>query len=354
MVMKKFAILAVTDQGSQLGRRLRQKLTVRSRFQVDLFIPRRLAQGTETGFGHGRLVETIRAAFRQYDCLICIMASGIVIRSIAPVIVDKTVDPAVIVMDERGHHVISLLSGHVGGANQWTQLVGQLIGADPVLTTATDTEGVAALDVLTKNVHGWYPNFKANTKFINGRLAGGQPVELLIDQPFKKIAGRLTGFTVIEDLNQHQTRTPLVVVSDRSQLLKTAGLIQVVPRLNVLGLGCRKNITNQEIQEAFTAFCQHQHLLWRSFQMIASIDRKQKEGAVQYLAATLRIPAKFYSAQQLSAASRHYPESAFVKQTVGVGNVACSAAEVASGQRALTERFATPEVTLALGRIKNS
>lgn len=349
--MKRFAIVTVTKQGAMLGRRLMPLLNGQPGIKPVLFTAARFAQPGERKYGRGEFTTTLQEAFRHNDCLICIMAMGIVVRSITDVIVDKTVDPAVLVIDERGHHVVSLLSGHVGGANDWTRLVAKLLGADPVITTATDTEHVQALDVLAKRVHGWYPNFKQNTKQINGRLAQGEPVELWIDPAFQQLVGSTAGFTVLSTIVDHRTKIPLVVVSDHNDFPKNPEMVQVVPRLNVLGIGCRKNIPYQSVQEAFSAFCSDHHLLWQSFAKIASIDVKRYEGAIQYLAKTLGSTLEFYRADQLQTVSGHYPESAFVKKTVGVGNVACAAAEYASGQLALTSRYATHEVTLALGQM---
>ncbi|MBA1393957.1 cobalamin biosynthesis protein CbiG, partial [Lactobacillus sp. XV13L] len=258
------------------------------------------------------------------DCVICVMATGIVVRSIAPMIVDKTVDPAVIVIDEKAYHIISLLSGHIGGANQWTRQIGHLLNSDSVITTATDTENVQSLDMLAKSVEGWYPNFKENTKKFNGLLAEKKRVYLYIEDYLIPYVNNFRGFTRIKKLEQLQSADPLVVVSDRLIIKKRDQTVQIFPRVNILGIGCRKNINNKMIQEAFIAFCQHHNLAWLSFKALASIDIKQNEGALQYLSKMLNIPIKFYSAEQLNTVSQYYPTSKFVLQTVGVGNVACS------------------------------
>lgn len=161
--MKKFVIIALTTGGANTARYLRERLQEQV-YHVALVLPQRLAQDDEDYYLEGKFTTTIHQLFNEYDCVICIMATGIVVRSLASVIVDKTVDPAVIVMDEKATNVISLLSGHVGGANEWARLIAKLTGATPIITTATDTENVQSLDILAKRVNGWYPNFKENTK----------------------------------------------------------------------------------------------------------------------------------------------------------------------------------------------
>ena len=176
-------------------------------------------------------------------------------------------------------------------------------------------------------------------------------MELFIEPYLTRYVGSLAGFTVIKTLDQHQAGTPLVIASDHSLFAKNADAIQVVPRVNVLGVGCRKGVTDEMMQAALTEFCSQHQLLWRSIGKLASIQLKREEGALQYLATTLNAELEFYTAQQLQAASAHYPASPFVLKTVGVGNVACAAADFASGARTVTERYANHEITMAMSRL---
>ena len=346
----RLAIIALTKQGGQVAQTLAGHLTKQGVI-INLVLPTRFATSEMQSFGQGEFKATLQKLFRTFDGVICIMATGIVVRTLAGVIQDKTVDPAVIVMDEQAHHVISLLSGHVGGANQWTQLVAEVMGAEPVITTATDTEGVQSLDLLAKELNAWYPNFKANTKLINGRLAAHEPVNLYLEAGFAERLSHWRGFTRVMTLPTEPSDIPLVVVSDHNTIPKLPQIIPVVPRLNVIGIGCRKGVTNAMMQAAFQKFCAQQQLLWGSIVGLASIDIKAHEGAIQYLAESLKVPVSFYSAKQLQQASSGYPGSAFVKKTVGVASVACAAADVASGGQIASERFTEQEITMAVSRL---
>lgn len=348
--MQRVVIIALTSTGANTARKLAHRLK-NNQQAADICLSQRLAQKNEESYGKGQFISTFHQLFKDYDCVICIMATGIVVRVLTGVIVDKTVDPAVLVMDEKAKHVISLLSGHIGGANDWTHLVAKLMKADPVITTATDTEHVQALDMMAKHLNGWYPNLKENTKYFNSLLAEKKPVEIYIESYLKKYVGALTGFTILDQIQQHQAGVPLVVVSDHTDFPKNKDMLQLVPRLNVLGVGCRRGVTDEMIQQAFSEFCQEHHLLWQSIKEIVSIDVKSREGALQYLAKTLGTDLKFFSAEELKEASSHYPSSPFVLKTVGVGNVACAAADFASGERTVTKRYANHEITMALGRM---
>ena len=160
---KKFAIIALTRQGSKTAQQLADKLASYSNYSVQIYLPAKFAGSKVNSFNSEQFQKVMQEQFQLKDCLICIMATGIVVRSIAPMIKDKMSDPAVIVLDEKAHHIISLLSGHVGGANAWTKKISQLLNSDPVITTATDTENVQSLDMWAKSVNGWYSSFKANT-----------------------------------------------------------------------------------------------------------------------------------------------------------------------------------------------
>lgn len=342
------AIVSITNAGTKIGIQIKQAL--KNLLQVHLYAPERISNNqVDHSIAKGEFTPTVQQLFKQVDCLIMIMATGISIRTISPVIQDKTTDPAVLVIDELGQHVISLLSGHVGGANQWTQKIAEILKADPVITTATDTEKVASLDLLAKNLHAWYPNFKENTKLINRKLAEKERVYLYIEDYFLPKVHMLKGFTIITK-NQipEATDAPVVVVSDQTDFDKQVNTIHVVPKLNVLGVGCRKNVTCEMMQTTFAMFMSINHLARSSINTICSIDLKKNEPAIQYLAKTLNAQTEFHSAEELSVVDVNYPSSEFVKKTVGVGNVASSSANFVSGNIVAIKQFTGKEITMAM------
>ena len=128
----KIALIAITRGGKELA----------------LELADRLDGATLLAQAEGQKVaELIAANWHCYDGLICIMATGIVVRAIAPLLRDKHIDPCVVVMDEKGRHAISLLGGHVGGGNDLARRVAILTGGTPVITTASDTLSLVALDL---------------------------------------------------------------------------------------------------------------------------------------------------------------------------------------------------------------
>ena len=167
------AILSVSERGAKLGQRIKSLVAP----YADCFEKDNRPSGGEAIY-FDSLKNHIGQIFKDYDQVLCIMALGIVVRMIAPYIEHKSKDPAVVVMDEVGHHVISLLSGHLGGANEWTQSISLAIDADPVITTATDVNGLPAPDVLARHEHLLVDDFQTLIN-VNSAIVGGQQVDII-------------------------------------------------------------------------------------------------------------------------------------------------------------------------------
>ena len=143
----RYAIISVSAEGARLG--LRLKATLKG--DITLYEHQECASGAEANY-FKKTAALTSEIFGRYDGLIYIMAAGIVVRSIAAHVVSKASDPAVLCMDECGKHCISLLSGHLGGANKLTREVAAAIGAAPVITTATDVHEKRAPDDIAREL----------------------------------------------------------------------------------------------------------------------------------------------------------------------------------------------------------
>lgn len=335
MSIDKIAIIAVTARGRDLAIKLTNTI------DATIFVPAKhvnsKSQALKPDFRTG-----MQALFSKYQGLICIMATGIVVRTLAPVIQDKLSDPAVLVMDENGEFVISLLSGHVGGANELTEKVAALTNGKAVITTATDRANVAAIDNIAKAIDGYLPDFKATTKRINGLLAAGEEVGIYLDEPLT-IDQR--GFT-------EKAVSPLIYISTKWHLPKTdLERIRLIPRHRVLGVGCRKGISTETIDTAFKHFCEQENIHPRAFAEIHSISIKEQEPAIRHLAEKWDMKFIVHSAEELQTVAEKYPTSEFVKKTVQVGNVALSSADIGSSGNVISPRFAETGVTFAAGKL---
>lgn len=341
------AIVALTPTGKATALRLQEKWDR----PCDVYTTSKLA-GQQTLTLQGSPVKAIEKLFTEVDVLICIMATGIVIRSIAPVVKDKAADPAVIVMDEKATNVISLLSGHLGGANDITRQIAQLMQANPVITTATDVQEVTALDTLAKSVNGWRQDLRPLVKPFNSYLGNKERVYFYQEKDW---VTDLRGLTVIEksELEDVLAGTePLIILTSQELTLERENLAVIYPKPYILGVGARKDVATEVFQAGFDLFCQQEGIAPSEIAKIVSIDVKKEEKAILALAERLACPFETFSKEELLPVADKYPQSEFVKKTVGVGSVALASADVASGGQVLTQRFAKDGCTYALARAR--
>ncbi|MBO0452141.1 cobalt-precorrin 5A hydrolase [Candidatus Enterococcus murrayae] len=341
--MSKVAILALTSTGIKLAKEIRQIWNK----DAQIFVSKDKVEEGLSIFPTGKFTTGIQLLFKQYDALVCIMATGIVVRSIADVLEDKQKDPAVIVLDEKGRHTISLLSGHIGGGNQLTLEIAAKLNSCPVITTATDIQEVTALDILSKTIDGWYSDFKETTKKVNSLLANHKKVGLIQHEQWVKDT---RGLTVIKENDAIDLFDAVLLISDKYEEKLSKKIIQVVPRRYVLGIGAKKDCDFSIIQKEYLSFCKSVNVHYRSIKKMVSIDLKKEEPGIVRFSEWLDVSFETYSAEELSTVSGKYPESSFVKQVTGVGNVSLSAADLASNGQVVTGRYASHGVTFALGK----
>lgn len=173
------ALFALTAGGVQLAVRLADAVDGSTVIHIPERLRGNISEGYETVY-FSRLADVMKTAFTRYDALVCIMATGIVVRMIAPYADSKLYDPAVLVFDEQGKHGISLLSGHIGGANELTRRLCAAVGADPVITTATDVAGVLAPDSIAAQL-ALRPVPKSGIQVLNTALVEGRTASYFID-----------------------------------------------------------------------------------------------------------------------------------------------------------------------------
>src|SRR5213594_332584 len=179
--MPKTAIVAITKHGIEIARKLRQKMP-----EAQIYVPAKYTDGgTDINWFSEQSTQLVGSLFKTYEALICIFSLGAVIRMVAPHLVDKKSDPAVIVIDDRANHVISALSGHIGGANALTRLVASLLGAQPVISTAADVNETIAVDLVGREFGWTIENFENVTK-TNALMVNEEKIAIYQDAGEKK------------------------------------------------------------------------------------------------------------------------------------------------------------------------
>ncbi|CAM4092712.1 cobalt-precorrin 5A hydrolase [Serratia silvae] len=339
------AVFCLTPNGVRLAQRLQAQLPLSCFTSEKLLVPGFLPFNASFG-------ATLREAFGRYSALVVIGSTGLTVRVIAPLIQDKLTDPAVVVIDERGQHAISLLSGHVGGANALTLRLAGLLGADPVITTATDVNQMAALDTLAAQLDAGMSDFRLAVKTVNQLLVSGQRVGLWWDEPLRDEPARCDtrGFVAVADLEALPELDALVCVSLRDRLPELPLLVyKLVPRRVVVGIGCRRGTSLALLTQLLERQLADQHFDPLALRAIGSVTLKKDELALQQLAQARRIPFELFSSDELRQHERRFPASEFVRATVGVGSVSQPVAWLMSAGKLVGDTLREQGITMTLG-----
>ncbi|WP_035235600.1 cobalt-precorrin 5A hydrolase [Desulfobacter vibrioformis] len=342
---KKLGVWVLTPHGMALANRVKQALP-----HADLFASQKLGPG-ESHARFSALAKALARVWDHYDAHYFIMATGIVVRTIAPLIRDKTRDPAVVCGDEAGHFVISLISGHIGGANELAVKLSAILGARPVITTATDVNQVPAIDVIARN-QGLYIENKRAIKHVSMAFIKGEP--LPIHDPFGLVSPHLRPTEKSGPMADSSLFTPEksgIWVDYRIHTLPEKVLV-LRPKMLVAGMGCRRGVTRQELEDHLQQVFHTQGFSVNSLSQIVSVDLKADEPGLLELARTLNLPIEFYTRGELDQVKRVPNPSSLVNKHIGIQSVCEAAAILATGQtRLLTPKTATRTITLAIAAI---
>ena len=321
----KIAIIALTKNGVELAGKIGRELDADLYLKND-FIEKVILNG-ELFMIHPFSVDfhgMIEKIFFKYDALIFIMACGIAVRSIAPYIKDKQSDPAVVVVDELGRFAVSLLSGHIGGANRLAGRVAALMGGVPIITTATDINGVIAFDELAADNGCAIENIES-LKYISSELVNGGKVSFFSDC---RTAGVLP--RNIEAVVSGQTcKLAVAVTNSTTAPVAAERVLYLRPRNLIIGIGCKKGKTKREIEDAVMDFIQKNRKSMLSVKGMASISIKANERGILDFCSEKNIPFKTFSAEEIKTVEHRFPSSDFVKKVTGVGGVSEACAVLA-------------------------
>jgi len=327
-------IVAITEKGTALALRLKSMLPNSSCYTL----PKWQTEGCKTI--NQSLKEFCGELFTNHQSLIFIMASGIVVRSIAPWIKDKTVDPAVVVIDDNGNNVISLMSGHLGGANALTLKISELIAAHPVITTASDVNNLLSVDMLAQE-YNLVIDSMDDAKTITALIVNNKNVEL-VDK-----------FNIIDNNalpSLQSTCMGKIIVSNNSNIQCNVPYAKLIPKNIILGIGCKKDTDTSALIAFIGDTCKKYNIDTRSISTIASIDIKAEEKAIIEAAKYYNATTKFYNAGKLKLVDDLFQGSSFVKATVGVASVSTTAAFTAANKQGtfIVEKEAYKGMTVSI------
>jgi cobalt-precorrin 5A hydrolase len=364
------AIVAITRSGARLAAKLAPALPgarayVAPRWQKEA--------GPDAEPLRASLGAEIARLFSVSDGLVIVAAVGVVVRLVAPCLRDKTRDPGVVAIDDAGRYAVSVVSGHLGGANALTRRVAGILGAEPIITTASEAHGLPAVDLLGQQ-WGWRVDNPAAAKRVSAALINGEPVGVVQDAGettwWPATAPALQVFASVEALAA--AGLPAIAVTDRlvPESLTATGAQWVIfrPRTLVLGIGASSGAPGAEIEGLARATLAAAGLAWDSLALVATLDRKLAEPGILAFAGRVSLPLQGYTPEELREVPVPHP-SVVVEGHVGTPSVCEAAAVLAAGggplvaakrksphatvavaRRAETPAASSPEITTASGR----
>lgn len=382
----RIAIMAVTAKGAALGQQVAAQL--RQSGDAVVCYEKSSRESGDEAIVYTSLKPMMEEIFNGYDRLLFIMATGIVVRMIAPYVVHKSSDPAVVVMDEGAHHAISLLSGHLGGANEWTAEIAQIAGADPVITTATDVNGLPAPDVLARKLGLAVDDF-TDLRHVNAAIVAGEPVRYYLDTSLSEFemyreqamaygikivpfdgaacqgddlpisngdkANRIQRADSVKSTGDNECEIVVrIIITDRVMTVASTRLF-LRPKTMTVGIGCRRDTPAEMIEAAVLDSLANLGRSPKSVYGAASVIVKADEKGLLAAMKRLGWPIQFYTQEEMKPliAAADIEESNFVKQTIGVGNVCETTAMLLAKSRELWQKKTVyPRTTVAIARVR--
>lgn len=331
----RLVIIAVTRRGSQLASRLAAML------QGTAYVPARFADSTTLGYT-SPLAELVQQHWQTTAQLVLIMATGVAVRAIAPLLHHKTTDPAVVCLDDAGRAVIPLVGGHQAGANGLAQQIAAHTGGQAILTTASDVHALPALDLIGQ-ADGWRiaPNsalVQASAALVNGEPIGVYCEPTLPAAVVARVASLLdTAPTLVPvehlaDLTAPPYAAGLVITDQRiTAIASQPPLVVYHPPVLVVGVGSQRGVTPAEVLTAIETTLHTAGLARESITALATIDLKADEAGIQAAAATLGVPLQCVAQAQLAEYSAPLPSPSAAQQQFGVPGVAEPCALIVAG-----------------------
>lgn len=313
----KMAIISVSDKGKTLALKLKDKLDDDSTIiRCDLY--------------HKNVKNYFPVLFYEYDAIIAIMASGILIRSIAPLVESKVTDPAVLNIDDNGNFVISTLSGHLGGANELAHKISRLIDATPVITTSTDVNKKLGIDVLAKDLYLTIDNTE-EILYFNKAILEGNELSFTINpnKNFNYLFEYLNNNTLEIDLSIYYSSKISV---DEIHVEIDEHKIILKEKKIVVGIGCRRGKECEKIYDGLKKSLDDLNIMPSRVNMLTSAEIKKDEKGILELSDKLEIPVEFVEIDKLRLfESRDVTKSDFVYSKFGIYGVCEPSALIMAG-----------------------
>jgi cobalt-precorrin 5A hydrolase len=276
--------------------------------------------------------------FQEYDGIVFISATGIAVRLSAPFLQDKTLDPAIVVVDDLGRYAISLVSGHLGGANDLAQVLAHILDCEPIITTASDGRGLEAIDLFAKR-HGFLIENMRHAARITTLMVEGAPIQLLSEVPASIHYHNLVD----------EAPAACIYVTSQNSVDCDLPHCLIRPRILNVGIGCMRGKTKEGILRAIAQVFQDHNLTINSIKAIATIEIKKDEPGILETCETLGCELKIYTTDQIKQVQHLFSQSQFVQSQIGIPAV-CEPCAYLAGGEIIVKKTALDGVTVAVAR----
>jgi cobalt-precorrin 5A hydrolase len=351
----KTAVVAITKHGIVIARKIKDSLP-----EAEIYAPIKHSDSDpDVNWFDKQTTQVVANLFKTYDALICIFSLGAVIRIIAPFLVDKKTDPAVLVIDDKANFVISTLSGHLGGANALTRLIASYLNSKPVITTAADVNETIPVDLVGKNF-GWIIENYQNVTKVSAFMVNEEKIGLY-QEAGEKNWWDATSFpqnvTVTKEF--HELKSPdfkgALIISDKiiadPVILEKSVIYR--PKSLVVGIGLHRDTSKDIIENGILTVLQHKGLSFKSIRNISSINKEGKIKGLQEFSEQYKIPVEIYDKAKLSQVSVPNP-SKTVQKFEGIPSVSEASSILSSnnGELIVPKQKFPPNLTVAVSRVK--
>lgn len=361
-IVKKYdyAVVAITKHGVRLARNLEQK-----RRDIDLYYMSKFIQGDEderhVQLFSGSVRLLLPALFQQYKGIILIISLGAVVRMIAPLLKDKKIDPAVLVIDDHGEYVISVLSGHLGGANELTREIAAVLHAQPVITTASDVQKTIAVDLFGRKF-GWTWESDENLTPVSAAVVNEEKVAIIQETGergwwsySKPLPQNIRTYDNISVALADQPVASLIVThrilsAAEEKILENGVLYR--PKVIAIGMGCNRGTSAAEIENVICETLAELQFSVKSVKALCTIDLKKDEQGFLEIVDKFNWDFVTYSPEQLNSIAISDPSDTVYKYT-GAYGVSEPAALLYSGAEKLALiKKKSGNVTISVGVIQ--
>ncbi len=370
---KELGIIARSYPGAELAEKLHHLLPD-SRLYLPQDVRQRIISSKEPEnvvFYNGSVISLLQDIFTSHRGLILCMPLGIVVRTLGKLAKDKRSDPAVVVVDEAGRFAISVLSGHLGGANPLAQQVAGLLGGQAVITTASEVHNTLAVDLLGK-LWGWHLVNPDQITPVSAAVINGEPVGIYQDagernwwSSHQPLPENIRIYTELEELRKSDCKALILIthwedktVPGTSPLLPSRPVVIYRPKSLVVGIGCTRGISTEEVEEALFSLLKQHQLAFESVRNLATIDLKKEETGLKVFGEKYGLSLDIFSKEQINTVKDLSHPSEVVFKQVGVWGV-CEPAALLSARRQspcqrarlLVEKSTCDRITLAIAEI---